>query len=1060
MTLGNTALYTALRGFGGYEHIALFTRNRDEMFDAVIPFIKVGLERRERCLLIIGELPAESVLFELLRRAPELEEACRAGGLVTRQVDVFGSSGDSPARVLEMELEQARDAGYINIRITGDAFRCQGVAGDDGLDGMDEFLREHHAAGMCQYRLDVQAPEIIFNAIIRHPRLIFDGVLSENSSVLPTQGEQLTEARRAEWFLSLLKERELAEAALRSSEEKYRMVVDNAGDLILLAEMDGTIFEANKKALQALGYARDDLFRLRVYQIHPDEELPRIMGALSHVERGGSGNLNRISLLRKDGSSLPADLTLAIMEFGGKRIVKVVYRDATAREEYEAALRLNEELYRQMFERNGVVSILTDPSTGEIIDANQAAAGYYGYSQDDLRKMKIGYINTLTTEELKAEEDLAKSEGRASLYCKHRLANGELRDVEVYSSPFTVRGRSLIHSTVHDVTARKRAETALVENEEHYRTLVSLLPDPLVVHSGGFIRFVNAAAVKVLGAENPAELEGRQLMSFVHPDDRPFVTGRIRTMQTEGKSVELIRERFIRIDGIPIDVEVAAMPFPYRGDPAILVVFRDVTEKLRAEELIRLQEERLRHYFEGSFEGMLIHDSGVIVDANPAAHAIVGYSGRGLIGKHVLDLLTKESRDITTRHLAAPTSQVLELAGLKADGAIFPVEVQGRDINYRGKQMRLVAMRDLSARKKAERALVEAKEIAEKANEVKDKFVSLVSHDLRGPLIIAAGYLKLLLDDGKTIMDPHIREVLAILLEGNREMAALIDELLSASRLRSGKFTLYAVFVPLRPLAEKAATAVSHAARAKGVIIEINVPQDARVYADEPLLYQALLNILGNAVKFTRAGGSATVGFTPGNPAVIAISDTGIGISDAAIKTLFNYETKTSTLGTIGETGTGLGLPLCKDIINAHGGEIRVASAEGGGSVFSLILPTPVPVVIAVDDDPNGLELVKDVLRKSKVKVETAADGAEVIKAITGRPPHLFIVDLYMPHMDGFALIKILKSTPEWRAIPVIALTGAAFEERNRAIALGADAFMTKQTLPDELPPLIKNYFS
>ncbi len=1059
MTLDNAALYTALRGFGGYEHIALFSRNRDEMYDAVIPFVKVGLERRERCLLVIGDSSEESVLAELVRRAPELEEACRTGGLVMRNVDVFRASGGSPVQVLKGELEQARDAGYINIRITGDSFRCLGEADDDGFDGVDEFLRERRAAAMCQYRLDAQPADVIFDAIVRHPRLIFDGVLSENSSVLPAKGETLTEARRAEWLLALLKERELAGIALRASEEKYRMVVDNAGDIILLAEMDGTIVEANKKALKALGHTRDDLFRMRVPQIHPEEELPRIMGAMSHAERGGGGNLNRLSLLRKDGSRLPVDLTLAIVEYGGKKIMKVVYRDATAREEYEAALRLSEELYRQMFERNGVVNLLTDPATGEIIDANHAAADYYGYSQDDLRKMKIGYINIFTPEEVKAEETLAKRERRISLYFKHRLANGVLRDVEVYSSPVTVGGRSLIHSTVHDITARKLAEAALTENEEHYRTLVSLFPDPLVMHSGGYVRFVNDAAVKAFGAESSAGLEGRRLMDFVHPDDRPLVSSRVRTMQNEGKAVELVRERFLRLDGIPIDVEAAAMPFPYRGDPAILVVFRDITEKLRAEELIRLQEERLRHFFNGSFEGMLIHDDGIIVDANPAAHAIAGHAERGLIGKHLLDLLTKESRDITARHLAAPTSQVLELAGLKADGTPFPIEVQGRDINYRGRRMRLVAMRDLSARKEAERALVEAKESAEKANEVKDKFVSLVSHDLRGPLVIAAGYLKLLLDDGKATMDPHTREILAILLEGNREMAALIDELLSASRMKSGRFMLCAAFVPLRPLAVKAAAAVAHAALAKGVAVVNNVPENARVFADEPLLYQALLNLIANAVKFTHAGGSAAIGFTPGDPAVITVADTGIGIPDAAVETLFSYEAKTSTAGTVGEMGTGLGLPLCKDILNAHGGEIRVESAEGRGSVFSIILPTPTPVVMAVDDDPNGLALVRDVLRNSKVKVETAANGAAVMEAIAGRPPHLFIVDLYMPDMDGFALIKVLKTTPVWRAIPVIALTGVSIEERDRAIALGADAFMTKQALTAELPAVIKNYF-
>ncbi|MBI5637012.1 MAG: PAS domain S-box protein [Nitrospinae bacterium] len=1059
MGTDNAGLCTALRGVEGYEHLGLFYRAEAEMYDAVVPFLKIGLERRERCLLITGESPAEAVLAELIQRAPELKEAHRAGGLVIKNSGGFQVSGDSPAGVLERALEEAKDAGYIGIRITGDFFQCLGGGADGGFQRMDAFLRAHHAAGMCQYRLDGCSAEVIFNAIARHPRLVYEGVLFGNFPAPSVKGEAPMEMRRAEWLLALLKERELAGAALRASEEKYRMIVDNAGDIILLAEMDGVFIEANKKALKTLGYTRDELFRMRMLQIHPEEELPRIMNAVSHVERGGGGYVNRLSLLRKDGARLPVDLTLAVVEYGGKKIMKVVFRDAAAREEYEAALRLSEDLYRQMFERNGMVNLLTDPATAGIIDANQAAAEFYGYPQDDLRQMKISYINTLSPDEAKAEAERAKKERRACFHFKHRLASGEIRDVEVYSSPVTVGGRSLIHSTVHDVTARNLAEAALTENEERYRTLVSLLPDPLVVHSGGYVRFVNDAAAKVFGAESPAELEGRQLMDFVHPDDRPLVKQRIRAMQSGEKALPLIREKFLKLDGTPIDVEVAAMPFSYQGSPAMMVVFRDISEQLRAEEIIRLQEERLRHFFDGSFEGMVIHDGGVIVDANPAAHAMAGYPERELIGKHVLDLLAKESHETVIKQLKAPVSRPFELTGLKADGTPFPSEVRGRYINYRGKQMRMVAMRDLSARKEAERALVEAKERAEKATEMKDKFVSLVSHDLRGPLVIAGGHLKLLLEDGTAAMDQHTREILTVLLDGNREMAGMIDELLSASRLKSGRFMLYAAFLPLRPLAAKAAGAVAHAARAKGVAVVNNVPEGARVYADEPLLYQALLNLLTNAVKFTRAGGSATVGFTPGNPAVIAVTDTGVGIPAAAIETLFSYEAKTSTAGTGGETGTGLGLPLCKDIATAHGGDLRVESAVGRGSVFSIVLPMPDPVVLVVDDDPNGIELVREVLRKTRVKVEAAANGGEAMEKIAERPPHLVIVDLYMPGMDGFALIKALKSAPSSRAIPVIALTGAAVEERDRAVALGADVFMTKKDVSAELLPGIRKYF-
>ena len=244
---------------------------------------------------------------------------------------------------------------------------------------------------------------------------------------------------------------------------------------------------------------------------------------------------------------------------------------------------------------------------------------------------------------------------------------------------------------------------------------------------------------------------------------------------------------------------------------------------------------------------------------------------------------------------------------------------------------------DITERKKIEEALHKAKEEAEEATKLKDKFVSLVSHDLKSPIQRIMGYLDLIIETNQ--VREMGKEMVSEALKGCEEMSVLIDEVLKVSRIKGGKITPHYSFVPVYIIAEQALKNYHPLALAKGITLINEIPETAKIYADERLLMEVLQNLLSNSIKFCKGGDEVRLFVPHGEPATIVVADTGVGISQENQKALFLYEEKTSTKGTAGEVGTGFGLPLCHDIVTAHKGRLELESETGKGSVFYVRLP-------------------------------------------------------------------------------------------------------------------------
>lgn len=362
-------------------------------------------------------------------------------------------------------------------------------------------------------------------------------------------------------------------------------------------------------------------------------------------------------------------------------------------------------------------------------------------------------------------------------------------------------------------------------------------------------------------------------------------------------------------------------------------------------------------------------------------------------------------------------------------------------------------------RKLAQWELIKAKDEAEKANMLKDKFVSLVSHDLRSPFNSIMGYLAILKEETCERLNEDHKEILQKVLNNCAYMLKMIDGILDLSRFKSGKIILKREFVDGGFIAKLVVENLKILAKEKGIILLNKIPYDTRLFVDMELYQEVIQNLLSNAIKFCKKGDCVTL-FVPTEwKFTIAVRDTGNGINKNLLPYLFNQEEKTSTIGTLGEKGTGLGLPISYEIMEAHGGTLRVETEEGQGSTFYAELPPILPQVLIVDDLKEDRFLLSDLLQSVNVEIWEANNGKEALGMINDslRLPHLIISDINMPILDGFGLLSELKRDHNLKSIPVIMLTSDTKKEtRERMFRLGASDFLLKPLLDHELLPRVE----
>lgn len=486
-------------------------------------------------------------------------------------------------------------------------------------------------------------------------------------------------------------------------------------------------------------------------------------------------------------------------------------------------------------------------------------------------------------------------------------------------------------------------------------------------------------------------------------------------------------------------------------------------ELKRAQEIIEASRQKYSDLYDFAPVGYVtLDEQGIILEANLTFSTQMAMERNQLIGKPFSVFISSSDTAILFKHLkdvfsyGQKISTVMQfLLKTGARGHILLESIVVKD-DEKGQTCRTSVI-DISRRVEMEQSMMQAKEAAEEANRLKDKFISLVSHDLKNPLSRMSGYIDLI--EMTSQLSEEAREMVKEGRMACDDMTAFINEILSMNRIKGGVMHPQYAFVHADLIVEQAVRNYTILARQKGVKLKNSIPSEFRLYADEKLILEVFRNLISNAIKFNEKGGTVHIYVPPGEKSVIAISDSGVGIDRTRIESLFRYDEQTSTPGTYNEGGSGLGLPLSRDIMLAHCGDLTVSSSAGEGTTCFMKFPFIRPTLMIVDDDQSMRELFKSGLKQLDVSFVEASNCEEALQILKGALTHLIFIDMHLPGMKGLELLKRIKSMPGAEKIPVIAVSAdKTMEMIDSFFEGGADDFIAKPFKNGELMNIVKRY--
>ena len=538
-------------------------------------------------------------------------------------------------------------------------------------------------------------------------------------------------------FITDITERKKAEEALKEQEAKLRAVLENSHDAIGV-HVDGKWEMCNPAAVRLFGVqSTSDLIGSPIANVIAPADRARIREyvnrRLGHME---SPDHYIARGLRADGSEFDMDVRLTSFEMGGKFHYLVILRDITEQWRAENALRESEERYQRITEAITDYIYTVRVENGRAVQTIHGPGCFAitGYNPEEFASDAFLWFTMVLPEDRGAVEEQAReilaAKNPPPLEHRIRHRNGAVK---------WVRNTFVLHRNAHDVitaydgliqdiTERKRAEEALHESESKYRQLVEGFPEAIAIYVEGKIVFVNSACLKLMRGTSADQLIGKSVIEFVHPDYRQLVTGRMKDISGTGATLPMMEEKFVRLDGSVVDVEVTAQRVTFGRDPGVQLVVRDITEKKAAQAALKETELRYSAAVEQSNEGIGIADlEGRYIMVNPALCRMTGYSKEELLTMRLTDLLPpRVTPDLFRRVAVAEGPAYREQTLVRKNGSTFIALVTGSSLEIGGQRYVQGMVQDITEHKKAEEALRQSEEQFHHMFEMHDAVMLLI----------------------------------------------------------------------------------------------------------------------------------------------------------------------------------------------------------------------------------------------------------------------------------------------------------------------------------------------
>jgi len=818
--------------------------------------------------------------------------------------------------------------------------------------------------------------------------------------------------------------------------KQYQYIAETISDSLIVVDIEGKIILWNKASETLFGHSRGDVlgkFLGKALGLFDEDYFNNIISEL------GKNKSWKINLTFNRGDGKKEIVEARFSQIPGGSMIVVLFTNITERYIIEQQLQTSEERFRNILSHTDDLILTVEPD-GEITYINDKFSTALGFSTDIIGTNFRNLIDPMylgkNTFDLKEFKNNPDKKIELPIISKFGTSlRFIVRFAPQLSANTTIKN---YYGFLYEITSIKKTEKDLLL----FKSLFETSLDGIAIMADGKIVLSNDAFAKIFGYKKKEDIITYNMLEFTSSSDSLRVTEYLQLIEQRKEVPGRFEFLAKRKDRTVFYVEISPSVFNIESRTYTVIYARDFTERKRAQQAIRESEEKYRNITE-NIDDFLFTFERIDHILRPlfytsSVEKITGYTQSEFLSDSTLLLKIIYPDDFTAAKKKLKSvlrskiqvSEELEFRIINKHGNIVWVRTKINIVRTTAGKISKVygLVSDISLRKKAEEELTRSTENLVKLNDTKDKFISIISHDLRTPFSSILGFTELLLVD-EELNEDEKKQYVRFIQESSKSMLALVNSLLDWTRLQTGRIKFEPEKIHAENIIRNSINSLSGTAFQKNINIVSRVDENITVYADESLMMQVFNNLISNSIKFTKPGGEIVISAIPSVKTrfyEFSVKDNGVGIKPENLPSLFRIDAKFSSEGTAGERGTGLGLSLVNEIIEKHGGIIWVESDYGFGSEFKFTLPIASANILLVDDSKTDRLLYSKIIKNitPDYKIEIASNGQEALEKIKNVPPALVITDHLMPEMNGYELALEIKKLDIKGKPQVIVLSG------------------------------------
>jgi len=742
-------------------------------------------------------------------------------------------------------------------------------------------------------------------------------------------------------------ERKKQEEALKESEEKYRALVEGAQDTIFMIDKNLKILSMNSKAASLFGKTPAEVVGASMYNMFPRESAVRFVNNNKEVFKTGKSKLIEEKMIIGDREFCNSTSLSPVKNSDGDTTAVIgIVRDITEKKKAENALKESEARYRSFIEVTRQLGWTTNPQ-GLITEDIPTWRAFTGQSYEEVKG--YGWLKAIHPDDVKCTkqiwENAVKTKGTYEIEYRIRGHDGIYRWFLARGIPILDKNKKILEwiGTCMDITEKKKAEDKIKESEEKFRNFFENSNDAIFIADAETRKLTdcNKKAEELLGYPRAKILSMKA--DSIHPKDKIQETMEGFKKQMEGK-IDIVESEVLTKSGKRTPVAINASSIELNGKNYMLGIFRDITERKKAEEALKERENKYKTLIENVPQKVFLKDKNLVYvscnnnyakDLKIKPEEIAGKTDYKFYPKKLAEKYRGDDKRIIKTEKMKEIIEEYIKDGQKLFVHTIKVPIKDEKDKLAGV---LGIFWDVTEEKRAQEIIKKEIERMKEIDEAKTNFLNIVSHEMKTPLTAINAHLGVL-DDLKTNLSEQELLSLEAIKRNNYLLKSLIDNILELSRIESGKFELNISKINLERIIREVKSNLEILSEKKGLQLILDVGKLPEILADEMRVREILNNLISNSIKFTDKGWIKVKAEKQDNHVVISIIDTGIGISKDKINNLFQkfYQIDPSIGRRFG--GTGLGLVITKQLIELQGGKIKVQSIFGKGSTFSVTLP-------------------------------------------------------------------------------------------------------------------------